>query len=159
MTAAYQNDNYQTFINTKRQQFIETYLQNAVENAVETLSMKYADKEYQYTLYYYDQAGNLVQTVPPEGVDRFSEDALEAGLNNRINAHRDNNIAQENSSLLPKHEFLTEYRYNSLNQLVWQKTPDGVLLILPMIIWEELSLHKTQSRKNKIPLATLPMIP
>ncbi|MFD2591584.1 RHS repeat domain-containing protein, partial [Aquimarina hainanensis] len=68
---------------------------------------------------------------PPEGVDRFTDTELQASdasgesLNSRINQHRTNDIARENSSLLPAHELLTKYRYNSLNQLVWQKTPDG----------------------------------
>lgn len=31
--------------------------------------MNYNLHEYHYTLYYYDQAGNLIKTVPPEGVN------------------------------------------------------------------------------------------
>ena len=31
--------------------------------------MTHTPRVYQYTLYYYDQAGSLVQTVPPEGVE------------------------------------------------------------------------------------------
>ncbi|OEK09132.1 hypothetical protein A8C32_10380 [Flavivirga aquatica] len=123
---AYLNDNYDAFINTKKQQFIEAYLNKAVGSAVETFGMKYEDKEYQYTLYYYDQAGNLLQTVPPEGVDRFTDDELDSGLHEQINAHRAaKNDPLENAALLPDHNLITEYRYNSLNQLVWQKTPDG----------------------------------
>lgn len=67
--------------------------------------------EHQYTLYYYDQAGNLVQTVPPEGVD-FAE------------------MAENSDGLVelteePQHRLKTIYRYNSLNQIVWQTSPDG----------------------------------
>ncbi|MBN8785275.1 MAG: hypothetical protein J0G98_19605 [Terrimonas ferruginea] len=35
---------------------------------LETFTASYLPKEYHYTLYYYDQAGNLVKTVPPAGV-------------------------------------------------------------------------------------------
>jgi len=30
--------------------------------------LNHAPNEYHYTLYYYDQAGNLVKTIPPVGV-------------------------------------------------------------------------------------------
>lgn len=122
---AYTNDNYERLLATKREEFINAYLEHALSDPVETFDMTYFDKEYQYTLYYYDQAGNLVQTVPPEGVDRFTEAELNSGTNAQINAHRNNNLATENPALLPDHELITQYRYNSLNQLIWQRTPDG----------------------------------
>ena len=36
----------------------------------ELLTLTDSISEYHYTLYYYDQAGNLVKTVPPAGVVR-----------------------------------------------------------------------------------------
>lgn len=69
-------------------------------------------REYHYTLHYYDQAKNLVQTVPPAGVRRLSDalvTALEGG----------GNIAD------PEHVLASQYRYNSLNQIIWQQTPDA----------------------------------
>ncbi len=128
--AAYTRDVYESFIETKEDEFIKDYIEKAMGNAVETFDMRHFDKEYQYTLYYYDQSGNLMQTVPPEGVDRFGDDELEQAtngvtLNDAINQHRANNVALENDDLLPDHRLITEYRYNSLNQLTWQKTPDG----------------------------------
>ncbi|MBL4654187.1 MAG: thrombospondin type 3 repeat-containing protein, partial [Flavobacteriales bacterium] len=128
--AAYTLSNYQEFLEKERKAFIKAYLENAVDNAVENFTMSYFDKEYQYTLYYYDQAGNLQQTVPPEGVDRFTEDELQAvvggaSFNDRINTYRNDNIALEDPTLLPDHTLKTRYAYNSLNQLVWQSTPDG----------------------------------
>src|SRR5205085_130230 len=35
----------------------------------ESFSVLQPVSEYHYTLYYYDQAGNLIKTIPPEGVD------------------------------------------------------------------------------------------
>ncbi len=126
VTEAYTKSYYEDYLALKREEFITSYLDHATNNVEETLTMSYADREYQYTLYYYDQAGNLVQTVPPEGVDRFTEQEMEAdGVNTAINDFRAANAATENNNLLPDHELQTEYRYNSLNQLVWQKTPDG----------------------------------
>ncbi len=127
---SYAQDAYATFLTTEREDFIKAYLKNAVENAVENFDMVYYDKEYQYTLYYYDQAGNLKQTVPPEGVDRFTEIELNtenngATLQDKINVYRNDNTPVENTGLLPDHTYKTYYKYNSLNQLVWQLTPDG----------------------------------
>ncbi|MEE9363951.1 MAG: 3-coathanger stack domain-containing protein [Cellulophaga sp.] len=125
VTAAYTKDVYESVLAAKRQEFINSYLEHALNTPVETFSMNYLDKEYQYTLYYYDQAGNLTQTVPPEGVDRFTDEELNGGIDTQINDYRNLNTAEENTLLLPDHALITEYRYNSLNQLVWQKTPDG----------------------------------
>ncbi|MDQ3394890.1 MAG: hypothetical protein M3512_12365, partial [Bacteroidota bacterium] len=76
---------------------------NCLKNISESFQYKYVSREYHYTLYYYDQAKNLVQTVPPKGVHPLAP----------------------GSSGEPQHTLTTRYRYNSLNQLVWQNTPDG----------------------------------
>ncbi|MDR6340041.1 RHS repeat-associated protein [Filimonas zeae] len=73
-------------------------------------------KEYHYTLYYYDMAGNLVKTVPPKGVKPdFSAAAV-----SRIATAR-----AAGTKKVPGHTFVTRYNYNSLNQVVTQKTPDA----------------------------------
>nr|WP_295877194.1 RHS repeat-associated core domain-containing protein [uncultured Chitinophaga sp.] len=74
--------------------------------------------EYHYTLYYYDQAGNLVKTVPPQGV---LVDTTISWLN-RVRTAR-----ASGQSLTPSHTLATNYRYNSLNQVIAQKSPDGGL--------------------------------
>lgn len=78
-----------------------------VENSYETHEQHY----YHYTLYYYDQAGNLVRTVPPAGFDN-------SGFATFSNEG-------EYQSGEPTHELATTYAYNSLNQVIYQKTPDG----------------------------------
>lgn len=45
-------------------------------NAQPALTMEADLYEYHYTLYYYDQSGNLVKTVPPEGVAFLDETQL-----------------------------------------------------------------------------------
>ncbi|WP_299897650.1 DUF6443 domain-containing protein [uncultured Aquimarina sp.] len=126
VSETYNGDSYNNFLDAKRLAFKKAYLKAALQNANETFTMRYFDKEYQYTLYYYDQSGNLTQTVPPAGIDRFTKEELDAnGIHAQINAHRLEDRATENPALLPKHRLVTEYKYNSLNQLVWQYTPDG----------------------------------
>lgn len=72
-------------------------------NLNDHFSFSYELNYYHYTLYYYDRAGNLIQTVPPHGVD----------LSSTIRSQH------------PAHKFVTRYVYNSLQQLRWQNTPDG----------------------------------
>ncbi|PWV55751.1 RHS repeat-associated core domain-containing protein [Chitinophaga sp. S165] len=82
----------------------------------EGYTMGYDISEYHYTLYYYDQAGNLLKTVPPAGVivNRSASwlqnvrSARAAGLSNT-----------------PAHTLATNYRYNTLSQVVAQNTPDA----------------------------------
>lgn len=126
VSASYQLEYYNKYLSSLRQEFINKYIKEAMENVVENCTMEYTDKEYQYTLYYYDQAGNLIQTVAPEGVKRLSapDEASTLILNQSINSIR-NGSSPEVASALPEHTFKTEYKYNSLNQLVWQETPDG----------------------------------
>jgi hypothetical protein len=72
---------------------------------------------YHYTLYYYDQAGNLVKTVPPAGVNRLTDAQLIDVKNARA--------AGTKYPVNEQHSLVTEYRYNTLNQVVAQKTPDA----------------------------------
>ena len=129
ITEAFSADNYTNLIQEKRKEFIASYIKKAMSEVVETLDMTNFDQEYQYTLYYYDQAGNLTQTVAPEGVKRFSPAEIKV-KNPLIEAYKaaDDPLKpyiDDNASLQPDHKFKTQYRYNSLNQLVWQSTPDG----------------------------------
>jgi RHS repeat-associated protein len=128
ISATYQMDSYNAYIEYLRQEFIKNYIKEAMGSVVENFEMNYADKEYQYTLYYYDQAGNLIQTVAPKGVNRFNSTHM-ATYNTAIKENQTHPLTQtepaENASLVPGHTFKTEYKYNSLNQLIWQLTPDG----------------------------------
>jgi RHS repeat-associated protein len=86
----------------------------------ETFTDTYDDKEYHFTLYYYDQAGNLIRTIPPEGVSlldvRKSSDPVEQQiiLDRTLGSH----------TVFTNHTMATTYEYNSLNQLVKQSVPD-----------------------------------
>jgi RHS repeat-associated protein len=79
----------------------------------------HAVSEYQYTLYYYDQAGNLVKTIPPQGV----------ALQQRQSWYDSVTMARANNVYLPNsaNTLATQYRYNTLNQVIAQQSPDGGL--------------------------------
>ncbi|HVI47121.1 MAG TPA: RHS repeat-associated core domain-containing protein [Chitinophaga sp.] len=84
--------------------------------SLEMFTVAYTLNEYHYTLYYYDQAGNLKRTVPPAGVvvDRTST------WLNRVKAAR-----KAGTLLTPLHTMVSSYNYNTLNQVVSQQTPDA----------------------------------
>ncbi|NGF77148.1 hypothetical protein G5B10_14760 [Fluviicola sp. SGL-29] len=125
--------------------FQQAYIRQAIASVEETLTQYYYDKEYHYTLYYYDRAGNLIQTVPPKGVKRFeytdsgSPIVSEGSPGHTGSSHTDINTMRLSSpdatdlvnplnsaqNVAPEHTYETQYRYNSLNQLVYQRTPDG----------------------------------
>jgi YD repeat-containing protein len=75
---------------------------NNVNYLNDEMVLTYHVKQYHYTLYYYDRAGNLVRTVPPKGVQYVPDNQTQTS-----------------------HNFVTSYEYNSLGQLVEQNTPDA----------------------------------
>ncbi|MBI4929917.1 MAG: hypothetical protein HY841_04080, partial [Bacteroidetes bacterium] len=98
--------------------------------ALENFNYIYDDKEYHFTLYYYDQAGNLVKTVPPEGVNTLTITSSFDPKELKIIADRTNGTRSIDGMTF--HNLATTYIYNSLNQLVRQNMPDHD----QMDIWE-----------------------
>ncbi|QNR87021.1 hypothetical protein H9N25_11865 [Pedobacter riviphilus] len=58
---------YNAYIAEERAKFINAYISTAA-SAKANVRLQAEQQLYHYTLYYYDLAGNLVRTVPPEGV-------------------------------------------------------------------------------------------
>jgi len=133
-TIHYQNPCVQQMINqalanaqNSYNQYIDsltTFISNAYTqhclHAFESYTAKYADKEYHFTLYYYDQAGNLIKTVPPEGVEKLNIHSYLDATEQKILADRSNNT----QTVFTQHRLPTIYEYNSLNQLIRQNIPD-----------------------------------
>jgi RHS repeat-associated protein len=139
VSAVNAQNQYDIYLDEMKAAFTQAYIEGAMGSVLERFNMSYPDKEYHYTLYYYDRAGNLIQTVPPKGVDRLEYDANGDPITNgsytpathsAINALRassPNETAniQSTTKNAPLHSYQTNYAYNSLNQLVKQVTPDG----------------------------------
>ncbi|WP_300663028.1 hypothetical protein, partial [Fluviicola sp.] len=83
--------------------------------STENFTMKGKFRYYQYTQFYYDQAGNLVRTVAPKGVGKMSPSQDAA-----INTSRQT----IGTPMTPAQSFETKYQYNSYNQLVNTTNPD-----------------------------------
>jgi RHS repeat-associated protein len=118
---AYQNADlkYQQYINNIITTFADNYNKHCL-SALEQFTYKYVDKEYHHTLYYYDQAGNLTKTVPPEGIEYLPITSYTDPLARQINYDR----THAKQTVFTEHRMATKYLYNSLNQLTYQSVPD-----------------------------------
>jgi RHS repeat-associated protein len=77
------------------------------------MTLSYTEGIYHYTLYYYDRAGNLVRTVPPEGVSQVTTPLTTEA-----------EVAVARAYPRP-HRLVTEYQYNALGQLIREHSPDA----------------------------------
>lgn len=112
---------YQEGVEQAHNQFVSEYTAKC-KQAFTTENLNYTDsqRDYQYTLFYYDQAGNLVRTVAPQGVTK-----LLSSQNAAVNYAREHaNDLVPASPVIPTHTFQTTYKYNSYNQLVATTNPD-----------------------------------
>lgn len=140
---------YEKYLELKREAFRTNYVSEclAVE---ESFKLHSEEKEYHHTLYYYDQANNLVKTIPPSAVDPFNQgtnDADFAAINNDKQNGTYNVIEPDHIQHLA-----TNYEYNSLNQLVSQESPDGGLTYIwyDILGRESLSQNAEQRDNNKL---------
>jgi RHS repeat-associated protein len=89
-----------------------------IKNFKDALNLEYTINEHHYTLYYYDRAGQLTKTVPPEGINFVDTVAI----NNIIRFRKGFSVPWP---LVIPHDMPTKYAYNSFGQLLNQQTPDG----------------------------------
>jgi RHS repeat-associated protein len=113
---------YEAYHDSLLNVFNERYIAKCLNaRYAENFTVEQPTSEYHYTLYYYDQAGNLVKTVPPQGVDMSKFGWI-------LNWSDSVKTARANKQWLgPDHGLETDYRYNTLDQVVAQKSPDGGL--------------------------------
>lgn len=113
---------YQAYQDSILNSFNDRYLEKCLKvRHSETFKVTAPVSEFHYTLYYYDQAGNLVKTIPPAGVD-VSKFNWSESWSDSVKLGRSND-----QLLTPLHNLSSQYRYNTLNQVVAQTTPDGGL--------------------------------
>jgi RHS repeat-associated protein len=78
---------YDRYITLERIRFRNLYISKCLRTKA-SATIEGEQYEYHYTLYYYDQSGNLVKTIPPEGV-RF----LTEGQIDQVQTLRDLNVS------------------------------------------------------------------
>ncbi len=119
-------EKYDLYVDSLRNVFDAAYREKCMAaKDLESFTVTYQQSEYHYTLYYYDQAGNLVKTIPPAGVNKLSGADLVTVKNYRANVL--NGQPETSNQKVPAHTMATQYRYNTLNQVVAQTTPDAGL--------------------------------
>ncbi|MGZ3862796.1 MAG: RHS repeat-associated core domain-containing protein [Bacteroidia bacterium] len=106
----------------------------------EAFTYTYTEKEYQFTLYYYDLAGNLVRTVTPDAIDEFNFNPTHTAM--MIAYRADHNPATNSTIPTPLLSYLRSaanifnvpntlqvsyYKFNTVNKVIQQNTPDGGL--------------------------------
>ena len=106
---------YDALIDSIREDFKTRYLDRCLQS-LESLTLTDTVWEYHYTLYYYDQAGNLAKTIPPAGINIVTS----AATLTAIQAAR-----QAGTVNVPSHTLPSQYAYNTLNKVSLQKTPDA----------------------------------
>ncbi|RFN58801.1 RHS repeat protein [Marixanthomonas ophiurae] len=125
---------FERLLNQKAEEYRQAYIAGCLAKAQysEKFEMDYEYNEYHYTLYYYDQAGDLVATVPPDGI--FQKDLKSGAVvhDSRILKPAIHQKAMEylkdpdnNPFVHTQHLMVTNYQYNSLQNVITQKTPDG----------------------------------
>jgi RHS repeat-associated protein len=108
---------YKVYSDSLTGSFEQKYINKCLEAYhYESFTVTHPKREYHYTLYYYDQAGNVVRTVPPAGV----QEIIDTNVLKQVVAAR-----AAHTELVPAHTLVTDYRYNTLNLVVVQHTPDG----------------------------------
>ncbi len=117
---------YDDYLEGLRIDFENNYINHCLD-AVETFTVENTGGEatHHYTLYYYDQAGNLVRTIPPEGVQ-----TLDPAVLSEVSAEREAGLR----TTIPNHQYATTYTYNSLNQLYAEAVPDRDFIIYHAVI-------------------------
>lgn len=99
--------------------FQDNYKQNCFLALSETFSRTYKfTREYNYTLYYYDEAGNLQRTVAPGGVVplNITTNINPTPLQYPSHSSEPNGVSQQ---------YVSDYRFNFANQPVQESTIDG----------------------------------
>ena len=102
-------------LDSLKNKFRTEYIANCL-NASEQFTADYQEKLYHFTLYYYDQANNLVQTVPPKGVDYLTD--------SEVNTTQSNRDANSTNAALPNHTLVSSYSFNSLDKPIEKINPD-----------------------------------
>ncbi|QLH45279.1 MAG: hypothetical protein HWD58_06515 [Bacteroidota bacterium] len=105
---------YQNYLDSLSEAYLAAYYAKCMQ-ALERFKMDYVHAEYHYTLYYYDQSGNLVKTIPPQGFKPHTFTDVQI----------DNARNTSSAALRNPHDMVTTYKHNALNAVHEQHTPDA----------------------------------
>lgn len=113
---------YNYYLSTLKDKFKLEYLDTCIASLHEAFTREFDLKEYHYTLYYYDQAGNLNRTVAPNGVTPLS-------ITYPIGSGTPQYPSHSSSTFGVNKYFNNAYYFNSYNEPVMENSVDGGLTI------------------------------
>jgi hypothetical protein len=132
-------NDYEEYIKLQRKIFFNSLVSACLNNNA-SVSLEGNQLEYHYTLYYYDESGNLVKTVPPAGVKFLDDAEVELLLAAPSELIPCANTVQPTSNLLSdlSSQFLTRQNANSLKSFeIWHKTNHNASLIPQRIVSQD----------------------
>jgi RHS repeat-associated protein len=115
IAASHATRRFETYVEQLRDSIGNAYTERCLA-AAEQARLQYTDAIYQYTLFYYDRAGNLTKTIPPKGVVLLSAAQMTQTANFRNKTG--------STPVYPAHRMASTYLYNSLNAAIQRITPD-----------------------------------
>jgi hypothetical protein len=117
------------------------FREHVMSQVGEKLWLEYMDMRFGTTLYTYDRAGNLMQTVPPGGITKITAPVLE-----QIDSLRKNNLIIPDA--VPQHKKATNYYYNTLNKPYKEVTPDAGMKLMNYDARGNLVLSQTEKQRT-----------
>lgn len=129
---------YQSYITEQKNAFRANYI-STCSLAQASAGLSANQQIYHYTLYYYDQADNLIRTVPPEGVTLLSENELRW-----VKQARDNGSGTDCSYTGPKTNADKTQAFQALSDMLSANTPQA------MEFW----LYNASGTSNQLLLTT-----
>jgi len=109
---------YHRYIDSIRLALDNGFMDYMMKGVREKMILGYRDQEFNTTLYYYDRAGNLTSTVPPQGVVQLNTTKL-----GKVDSARTSDTTY--GDIFPAHKKISSYSYDSRNEVIAQQTPDG----------------------------------
>jgi|GEM_PF-2875201 len=111
---------YKDYLVSVNLDFVTKYKEACFGKLQETFTRAYDLQEFSYTLYYYDEAGNLVRTVAPKGV---------SPLNITTNTPPTTLFPAHSAATSVDNSYTNKTSFNTLNQLTSESTVDGGLTV------------------------------
>lgn len=134
---------YYNYITKYKADLLAAFRYHVMNQVREKLWIEYIDMRFGITLYSYDRAGNLIQTVPPEGVKK-----IDTATAKKIDSLRAANAMIPQA--IPAHKKATIYEYNTANRPWKEITPDAGTKLLYYDLKGNVLLSQSQRQRDDI---------
>lgn len=112
---------FNSYIKEKNIEFEDLYFKKCL-GVTELFKASHNISEYHYTLYYFDRAGSMVKTIPPEGVD--VQYLNQTQLTSRLSGAAQYDKLATNFQM-PDHNLISYNQFSVLGSVLMQESPDA----------------------------------